>query len=147
MNFENFLKKIDLFSDLSPRLLKHIDSLCKTKEFKKDEYIVKQGEEGLGLYIIKTGKVAVEKKMDNGSTLEIATHGPGEFIGELSVIDGAVRTASVKALEDTKCITIIAWDFNAAMKAHPEIALEILPVIIKRFRETNAELLALKLKK
>ena len=86
----------------------------------------------------------VRKTTNDGKVLKIATHGPGEFIGEFSVIDEAPRTADIVALENTECLVLTAWEFKALMKAHPEIALSILPIIVKRFRETNAELIALK---
>ena len=72
--------------------------------------------------------------------MEIATHGPGEFVGELAVLDNAVRSASVIAMDDTECLVITAWDFKARMKAHPEIALELLPVVVRRFRESSEAL-------
>ena len=58
----------------------------------------------------------------------------------MSVLDGAVLTADVVAVEDTECYAIVSWDFNSLMRSYPEIALEILPVIVKRFRETNEKL-------
>ena len=143
MGYETFLEKIELFSALSPKYLKKIAGLCKERNFKQGEYLVRQGEEGLGLFLVTAGKVQVEKKTAGGKTLEIASHGPGELIGEMSVLDGALRTADVRAVTDCQCLVLLSWDFNALMKTHPEIALEILPVVVKRFRETNDKLLSM----
>ena len=73
----------------------------------------------------------------------IAEHGPGEVVGEMAVIDGAPRSASVLALEETSTLALASWSFNSFMESHPELALEILPVVVKRFRETNERLLEL----
>ena len=76
---------------------------------------VGQGDEGVGLFIITSGKVEVRKKTDDGRELAIATHTTGEFIGEFSVLDGAKRTANVVALEKTECIVLVSWDFLSIM--------------------------------
>jgi CRP-like cAMP-binding protein len=111
--------------------------------FKKDETLIEQGERGVGLYIIASGEVKIVKKTAGGDELEVALHRTGDFFGEMAVLDDAPRSASVIAVADTKCLFLSAWDFKARMKLHPEIAMEILPVVVKRFRETNAKLLAL----
>ncbi|MCK4542850.1 MAG: cyclic nucleotide-binding domain-containing protein [Spirochaetales bacterium] len=143
MNNDDFLKNVGMFSKMSPKHLKQIAKACRSREYKAGEYIVRQDEEGLGLFIITGGKVEVVKETSEKKELHIATHTTGEFIGEMTIIDGAKRTASVIAKEDTTCLVLTSWDFHAIMKAHPEMALEILPIIVKRFRETNEQLIKL----
>ena len=132
-----FLRCVTLFSGLEDTYLKQIAEYCAPRSYKKGEMIIRQGSPGVGLFIISSGKVKIIKELSSGDKLEIATHGPGDFVGEMAVIDNAVRTANVVAEEDTECLVITAWDFKARMKAHPEIALELLPVVVRRFRETN----------
>lgn len=141
MKPEEFLKRVELFADLSQKNLTRVAKLCTQRSYKAGEAVVEQGSPGVGLFIITAGKVKIVKTTKSGEQLEIATHGPGEFIGEMSVLDGAVRTASVVAVEDTECYAIVSWDFNSLMRSYPEIALEILPVIVRRFRETNEKLI------
>ena len=93
-----------------------------------------------GALQIVDGKVKIVKTNEQGERLELATHGPGEVIGEMSVLDGANRSADVVAIEPTECLVLSAWDFKAFMETHPEVALDILPVVVKRFRETNTAL-------
>ena len=143
MDKEELLKKVDLFSGLEKKALSDLAKCYIVRPFKKGATLVKQGHSGLGLYIIVSGKVKIVKKTADGDELEIAVHGPGEFFGEMTVLDSAPRSASVIALEDTECLHLTAWEFKARMKVHPEIALEILPVVVRRFRETNDRLLAL----
>lgn len=134
------LKAVSLFGTLSQRFLSGIAKACTERSFDKDAVIVKQGNPGVGLFVIVAGKVKIVKTSERGERLEIATHGPGEVIGEMSVLDGANRSADVVAVEETTCLVLSAWDFKSFMESHPEVALEILPVVVRRFRETNTAL-------
>lgn len=134
------LKRVSLFSSLSPRFLNGIAKSCVEREFPAGETIVRQGNPGVGLFVIVSGTVKIVKTNEQGDRLELATHGPGEVIGEMAVLDGATRTADVISLEDTSCLVLSSWDFRSFMESHPEVALEILPVVVKRFRETNEAL-------
>ena len=135
------LKRVSLFSSLQSKHLKSIFKACTAREFGPGENLVEQGTQGVGLFIIETGKVEVIKTKQDGSSFTIASHGPGEVIGEMSILDGALRTATVKAVEPTSCLVLPSWSFQSIMEAHPEVALGILPVVVKRFRETNEALL------
>jgi CRP/FNR family cyclic AMP-dependent transcriptional regulator len=143
MDREELLKRVDLFSGLKTKDLKSLATSCVNRSYKKGESLVQQGEPGRGLYVLLEGKVKIVKKTAGGDQLEIAVLGPGDFFGEMSVLDDAPRSASVIAVENTECFVLTAWDFNAKMERNPEIALKILPVVVQRFRETNDRLLAL----
>ena len=143
MDKKELLSKVGLFSGLNNEDLNRLAEFCVELTFKKDETLIKQGERGVGLYVVVSGEVKIVKKTAGGDELEVAFHGSGDFFGEMAVLDDAPRSASVIAVEDTECLFLSAWDFKARMKLHPEIAVEILPVVVKRFRETNKKLLAL----
>ena len=138
------LKAVSLFSSLSQRFVSGIAKSCVERSFAAGETLVRQGNPGVGLFVIVSGKVKVVKTNEEGKRLELATHGPGEVIGEMAVLDGANRTADVIAVEDTDSLVLSSWDFRSFMEAHPEVALEILPVVVKRFRETNEALTGMK---
>ncbi|MCX8057895.1 MAG: cyclic nucleotide-binding domain-containing protein [Spirochaetes bacterium] len=140
------LSNVPLFKHLKDKNIKIVSNLLKERNYKKGDIIVKQGDSGIGLFIIKSGKVKIVKKLADGRELDIAVHGEGEFFGELSVLDDKPRTASVIAIEDCTTLAMTHWEFKALLEEHPEIALDILPVIVERFRETNEQLLELKLK-
>ena len=141
MDKEELLKNVDLFSGLKKKAIQSLGEFCVERSFKKDEILFKQGDSGIGLYIIASGKVKVVKEMSDGSELEVAVHGPGAFFGEMTVLDNAPRSASVIAIEDTDCLLLTSWVFKSRMEVQPEIALMVLPVVVKRFRETNERLL------
>ena len=143
MDKEQALAKVGLFEGLNPKYLKGLASIATERSFKADEYLMRQGESGIGLFIILSGKVRVEKTDASGRNVELAENGPGDILGEMAVFDGSPRSASVAASVETACLVLASWEFNAFLKAHPEAALELLPIVVKRFRETNDALINL----
>ncbi len=143
MDKEQALSRVSLFEHLDPRFIKGIAGICTERTFKSGEYLMKQGEDGIGLVIILSGKVHIQKTGADGKQVEIAENGAGDIMGEMTVFDGAPRSASVIASEETQCLVLAAWEFNAFLKTHPEVALALLPIVVKRFRETNDALIGL----
>ena len=138
-----YLRKVPLFSNLKDKDLATIESLVKERKYARGEIILRQGEEGIGLFIIKKGKVKVSKTLASGKTIDIAVHSDGEYFGELAMLDNKPRTATVTAIEDTEVYIMTYWEFKALLESKPEIALSLLPVLVERFRETNEQLLEL----
>lgn len=145
MDKEKLLTGVTLFANLQPKHLKGIAQICTERNFKAGDVLIKQGEEGIGLFIIIKGRVKVEKTNPNGQTVEIATNGTGDILGEMAVLDGAPRTATVTATEDTQVLVLASWEFNSFLKTHPEVAIDILPIVVKRFRETNDALIGVRM--
>jgi CRP-like cAMP-binding protein len=144
MDKEQALAQVGLFESLNPKFIKGIAGIAAERDFKAGDYLMRQGENGIGLFIILSGKVSVEKLDASGRKVEVASNGPGDILGEMAVFDGAPRSASVFASVDTSCLVLASWEFNAFLKAHPEAALELLPIVVKRFRETNEALVGLR---
>ncbi|MBP7262798.1 MAG: cyclic nucleotide-binding domain-containing protein [Spirochaetia bacterium] len=143
MNKENALARVSLFANLDAKYIKGIAQISTERTFQPGEHLMKQGEDGIGLFIILSGKVKIEKTDPAGKQVELASNGPGDIMGELAVLDGAKRTATVTAVEPTVCLVLAAWEFNSFMKTHPEVAIDILPIVVKRFRETNDALIGM----
>jgi len=141
MSHESALSKVSLFANLEPKYIKGIAQICTERDFVAGDQLMRQGEDGIGLFIILSGKVKIEKTDQSGRQVELASNGPGDIMGELAVLDGAKRTATVTATEPTKCLVLAAWEFMSFMKVHPEVAIQILPIVVTRFRETNDALI------
>jgi CRP-like cAMP-binding protein len=141
MSHENSLATVSLFANLEPKFIKGIAQICTERDFAAGDHLMKQGEDGIGLFIILSGKVKIEKTDASGRQVELASNGPGDVMGELAVLDGAKRTATVTATEPTKCLVLASWEFNSFMKVHPEVAIQILPILVTRFRQTNDALI------
>lgn len=103
-------------------------------EFPADRTIARQGEIGTGLFIVAEGGVRV---VCDGET--IARLGPGEFFGELSVLDGGPRNASVIADGPTTCLALATWDAERVLREQPGVALAVLRVLAARLREARAD--------
>lgn len=98
-------------------------------EFAAGHVIARQGEIGTGFFLIASGQVRVVR--DGAS---VATLGPGEFFGELSILDGKPRTAQVAAVERTVCLALASWDFEAIVTEEPAVALAVLRALATRLR-------------
>lgn len=137
------LESSSLFSSLNKRILWRIASLAQEKSFQPGEYLVREGEKGDFCYIISSGLVEIFRDFGLSEKFHINHAGAGEIIGELAIIDGLPRSANVQAIELTQTLAISEWDFKAQLQAYPEIALQLIPVIARRLRQTQNQLAGL----
>jgi CRP/FNR family cyclic AMP-dependent transcriptional regulator len=130
------IRKIEFFEALEPKVLKQIAEMCIVREFSAGEYIVRQGESGLGLYFITSGKAKVEIER-NESKIVVAELKEGDSLGEFSIIDEKARSANVICLEETRCLLLTRDSFSKVMRKHPEIANQMLRTLVGRIRNVN----------
>jgi CRP/FNR family cyclic AMP-dependent transcriptional regulator len=103
-------------------------------DFPAERVIARQGEIGTGFFVVVDGMVRVSR---DGAV--VARLGPGEFFGELSVLDGGPRVAQVTAEVPTRCLALASWDFERVLREEPGIALAVLRVVAGRLREITAD--------
>ena len=103
-------------------------------DFPAERVIARQGEIGTGFFVVVDGMVRVIR---DGAV--VARLGPGEFFGELSVLDGGPRVAQVTAEVPTRCLALASWDFERVLREEPGIALAVLRVVAGRLREITAD--------
>ena len=118
-----------LFDGLGEVELRPLVASATEVAFPAGHVIAREGEIGTGFFVIAEGAARV---VTGGTT--IARLGPGDFFGELSVIDRLPRNASVIADGPTTCVAIASWDFEGALTAHPGLALAILRGLARRLR-------------
>ena len=126
----DLLARAPLFASVDAAGIARIASRVVEVEFRKDHEIARQGDVGTGFFLVASGSVRVVR---DGET--IAKLGPGDFFGELSVLDGQPRIAQVIADEPTVCLALASWDFEAVVKEQPAVALAILRGLAGRLRE------------
>jgi len=126
---ESLLVACPLFRDLDPDGLAAVRDAAVEVDFPAGRAIARQGEIGTGLFIVVSGAVRVVR-----DGRELARLGPGEFFGELSVLDGAPRNASVVADEPTTCLALATWDAERVMRERPGVALAVLRIVVARLR-------------
>jgi CRP/FNR family transcriptional regulator, cyclic AMP receptor protein len=123
------LRRVPLFAGLDRKELEVLGKLVKEQRYEPGATIVKSGAGGHGLYIIKEGNVSVVR---DGQ--KVASMGPGQFFGEISVLDGGPRTADVKAESDTVCLTLISWEIKPLLMENAGITYKMLLDMVKRLR-------------
>src|SRR5205814_1989495 len=99
---KDLIAKIDFFSGLDDKILKKLADASIMRQFTRNETIVRQGEMGLGLYIISRGRVRIDREQ-GGARIQLNELGPEQFFGEMSIVDNKPRSATVTSLEDTEC--------------------------------------------
>ena len=124
------LARAPLLAGVDPEGIAMIAQRMIEVDFPKDAVIARQGEVGTGFFLVASGSVRVVR---DGQT--IAHIGPGDFFGELSVLDGRPRVAQVIADEPTVCLALATWDFEAVVKEQPAVALGVLRGLAGRLRE------------
>jgi len=123
------LRRVPLFAGLDRKELELLAKLAKEQSYEAGATIVKAGAGGHGLYIIKEGNVSVVR---DGK--KVASFGPGQFFGEVSVLDGGPRTADVNADTDTVCLTLISWEIKPLLMDNAAISYKMLLEMVKRLR-------------
>src|SRR6202035_4341792 len=107
-----------------------------------DQTLFLAGDEGDGCYRVEEGLLKASVAAPNGGERILAILGPGSVVGELSMIDGAPRSASVTALRDSKLCFVGQADFDAIGKSNPEIYRDVMKMLARRLRDTNDALAA-----
>ena len=123
------LEKVPLFSDCSQRELATISRAVKDVDHPAGTVIAREGEPGLGLFVISDGTADVTIGGKKKATL-----GRGDFFGEIALLDGGPRTATVTANTDVKLLGLTEWVFRGLMQEHPSIALKTLQQMAGRLR-------------
>jgi len=134
MGREEMLKNVEIFSELGRRDLERVGKLMVPRQIRAGEVIIKEGDQAAGFFVINSGKVEVVQDADGSNPQQLATLGPGDFFGEMALFEGFPRNATVRAMDDTECLAMTRWDFTAEMKNHPEIAVGIVHVLVRRLR-------------
>jgi CRP-like cAMP-binding protein len=129
------LAKVPLFKDLDKNALNRLERVMRERTFKAGDTIVSQGDEGVGFYLITDGEVEVTR---DGTKL--ATLGTDDWFGEQALLDNYRRSATVKAVADTKTLAVMRSDFVAELRNNPDLAVEVLAVMSRRLREVEDKL-------
>jgi len=144
------LRKIPVFADLRPRELREFERVLHRREFKKDEVVFREGEPGVGMYIIYQGSVGIFKNKPDGGEELLAELKEGEFFGEMALLDESPRSATARALEPSIILGLFQPDLFDLIERKPKLGNKILlnlaHIIGERLRRTNEELQALRQK-
>lgn len=127
-----FLRKVPIFADLPPTDLKQVASIGSEQLFSDGTVIAREGDRGDRLYVIVSGAVGIRS-----AGRVVATRSVGEFVGELALLTGEPRMATLVAVGETRCLCIGRRDLDAIIRDRPQVALEVIRVLGARLRDTT----------
>ncbi len=135
-----FLKNVKLFAELSPDSLAKLGTCLKTAEFPPNEVLVREGAPGVSMYIIKSGLVEVRKKDPaTGIDFLVAQLTEGAAVGEMSLLTGKPRSATVTTVQPTVVFTLTRADFRNLLTQHPEISLGLARILAERLEDATKQ--------
>jgi CRP/FNR family transcriptional regulator, cyclic AMP receptor protein len=129
------LSHVPLFANLNASELKKVSRLTTALSVKAGTVLTRQGEVGREFFVISSGKVEVSVDGD-----VVATIGPGDFVGELSILDGGPRTATVTCLTDVELEVLTRAEFSQLLDDSPTLTRRLLVGVANRLREADSRI-------
>jgi CRP/FNR family transcriptional regulator, cyclic AMP receptor protein len=127
------LRNVPLFGGLSDDDLERLSRQMKERRFNEGSAVTKEGAGGAGFFVIAEGNATVSVSGEVRAQL-----GPGDYFGEIALIDEGTRSASITAATDLLCYGLTAWEFRPFVEEHPDIAWAMLQTLARRLRESQA---------
>ena len=128
------LQRIPLFAELESRELGRLSGSFKERTFEPGESVVAEGEHVSRFFVIESGEAVVKVHGDERGRL-----GPGDYFGDVAMIDQGDRTASIEAESELTCYSLTFWDFRPLVESDARIAWPLLQAMAKRLRAAEAE--------
>ena len=129
MSYEEFLARVPIFRACTADEVSAIAGVAQEGFFQPAQVIVTQGTPGQAFYMITAGRVEILR-----DGVSLGAFGPGDFFGEMSLLDQAPRSATIRAIDQVSCLMLSSWDFRALLERHPSIAIKLLEVLSRRLR-------------
>lgn len=130
------LRSVPIFSSCSDRELRAIARVGKEVTFDAGDVIYHEGHMGLGLHVVLEGETKVQIRGRTRRKL-----GPGAFFGEIALLDGGPRTATVVAETPVRAWTVPSWNFTSLLNDHPKLAVKILEEVSARLRAADSRVI------
>lgn len=134
------LTRVPLFSALATEELDHVAQVAVPRRFAANQVVFREGDASDTCYIIRRGHVRALRAHLDGRTITLAQLGPGDFFGELAMLDEERRSATIEALEETEALAILGADMRRLLREHPDISVKLIATLGRRLRETNERL-------
>ncbi len=135
MSNQEFLSRVPIFENLLPDQMASILAVTQEHTYAPGQIIVTQGTPGQAFYLITSGEMAIER---DGQAL--GAFGQGDFFGEMSLLDSARRSATIRAIDETHCPMLSSWDFKSLLERVSSIAFRLLEVLSRRLRVADERL-------
>ncbi|MAT58896.1 MAG: Crp/Fnr family transcriptional regulator [Melioribacteraceae bacterium] len=142
----DFLLYVPIFADLPQETLEKISKIGTNRTYKKDSVILMEEDAGSALFVIVRGKVKISRTSNDGREVILTYLTDSDFFGEMAILDGMTRSATVIASEDSELFIIQRDDFLNLLKDHPEVSIALLQELTKRLRAADMKIKSLSLK-
>jgi hypothetical protein len=130
------LREVPIFSDLSPEDLQQVAEIAREDWYPDNTEVCHEGDEGDMLYIIADGQLDVLRSV-GGQEQRLAARGPGDFVGEMAVIESAPRSATLRARGDVRVLAIEGETFRGILRERPEVSLAVMRSLSRRLRDVS----------
>ena len=141
----SLLQSVPIFSDLSPVDLNKIAERMIQRTYTKGQMILLEDDLGQTFFVIGGGSVKITRLSDDGREVILAMLGEADFFGEMSLLDGAGRSANVVALESSEVLTLARNDFLEILQEYPKISISLLEELTQRIRKSDQQIESLSL--
>ena len=131
------LYELRLFQGLGPEQMTLFETESHRRTFKRGEVVFHKGDPGETMFLITEGQVKIVLPSDSGEEALLGVLDPGNFFGELSLLDGQPRSATIVATEPTETVVLRRETLLKAIRANPDIAIHLLQELCQRMRETD----------
>jgi CRP/FNR family cyclic AMP-dependent transcriptional regulator len=133
----DLLGRLPLFAELEPGELERFSRVAVPRSFPSGTRVFHEGDESDACYIVRSGSFRVTREHPDGRAITLANLGRGDIFGELAMLDGEVRSASVEALDDGELLALPGADVRALLSRHPEITVKLIAALVRRLRMAN----------
>jgi len=140
MSTTRLLKSIPIFSTLKAADLERLGKRLVRRRYPRGQILFHMGDEGGNLYIIERGRVKITIPSADGEEVILALLGQGEIMGEISLIDGKPRSATVQAMKNTDVLCLFREDFLEVLRESFDVVLRVLEILTERLRQTDVQL-------
>jgi CRP/FNR family cyclic AMP-dependent transcriptional regulator len=123
------LKKVPLFADLDARELEQISGSMRERRFAAGNTVTQEGAGGAGFFVVESGQADVSVDGEARGTI-----GPGDYFGEIALLTGSDRTATIVATSDMLCYGMTPWDFRPLVESNSAIAWKLLTAMAEKLR-------------
>jgi CRP-like cAMP-binding protein len=123
------LQRVPIFSGMERDELQRLARSFKERTFGEGDTVAEEGKGGVGFFVISDGEAAVSVHGEERGSL-----GPGDYFGEIALIDDGARSATVTAKTELRCFGLTPWDFRPLVETHAEIAWKLLQAMAKKLR-------------
>jgi CRP/FNR family cyclic AMP-dependent transcriptional regulator len=123
------LKRVPIFSDLDDKELGRIAASMKQRTFGAGDTVTSEGQTGVGFFVIEEGEATVTVGGDERRRL-----GPGDYFGEVALLNESARTATITAESDLRCYGLTSWEFRPLVETHGSIAWKLLQAMSKTYQ-------------